>query len=844
MQEKISFCPPASALRDSWRSHRTLHTFANRTSQPTNRNLQKSAISPPLKDLPTMIHPEYLSQLVIRSKSELEKNYNIKDFEFDEFELINFFLINKALNQDNYNLAINVPQRDDKRDFYIPVLLSVASTLFFQNYMDDKTEYNIGEIVQKDGLRFKITGKTNDGFKITSDDSAKTERYPTNKQIKKYIVTTASLTARQVKTKFNHYKNLFNLIFNETYVPSKFTYKSAIVVERKEFLESLKDKKLSEVELKKAIPFKWVTKKGFDRDESDFIPIEPMIYLLPDYETFKEFVFDEIENLDSVVFIGKNKYEPFITQIKRDLRKGNIPKAIFIGSNGIDNIENLKTWKWTQSETNYFNEIEDSSFNLIYTAPSDFINSIQVFEQKIQEIDTEYCFNLKTLFRLKKILYSTVLPNENSRLASQFEYLRHIYSKEINSIVSESFFEINEDPKPYIDNLTELANSTIANISLDKWDSFSELERADILIVPERFKDTWLDELKSLEKTKVFSFKEFKSSHNRFTTRKSIAFLTIFGFADSPNEILHFIEQTSNDFHFILYPEEIQLVEKLLNKCKNESIEQFGSKQRFNLSRVEYPVVKEDENISDIISKFYEQDSFENKTYSYEHTENIEYELTFENDEIVVLEGSKAVLLSTENQKRKEKVSNIVSGDKVRVYENTSKERLFEIASENDEHGKLVEIIENSKTWKQCLINYYNDKKSNAYNEEQLLKELLDNGAKIQIITLKKWLNISDKDFFPSQIINLIAIKRTINCDILNSKFDEIKRSKKAYRSIMIALGRDLSDEIMDYIISNKKVVGKILQRFNYEQITKFINESAPLQTVKNIQILENCEHE
>ncbi|MGQ1908185.1 hypothetical protein ACT3CE_00210 [Marinifilum sp. RC60d5] len=791
-----------------------------------------------------MINTVYLSNLLNHSKSELEKNYNINDFEFDDFEFINFFLINKALNEDNYNLAINFPQRDDKRDFYIPVLLSVTSTLFFQNYVDDKTDYVIGEIVQKDGLRFRIIGKTDDGFKIISEDVAKTVKYPTNKSIKKYIVTTAALTARQVKTKFNHYRNLFKLIFGDDYVPSKFTYKAAIIVERKDFLESLKNKKLSEVDLKKAIPFKWVTKKGFDKNESDSIPIEPMIYLLPDYETFKEFVFDKIENLESVVFIGKNKYEPFLTQIKRDLRKGNIPKAIFIGSNGIDNIENLKTWKWTQSETNYFNEIEDSSFNLINTAPSDFINSIQVFEQKIQEIDTEYCFNLKTLFRLKKILYSTVLPNKNFRLVSQLEYLRHIYSKEIYSIVSESFFEINEDPKPHIDILTELANSIIANIPLDKWDSFLKLERADILIVPERFKDTWLYELKSLVKIKVLSFKEFKNLHNRFTTRKNIAFLTIFGFADSPNEILRFIEQTSNDFYFILYPEEIKLVEKLLNKCKNESIEQFGSKHRYSLSHVEYPIIKEDEDISDIISKFYEQDSFENRTYHYEHTENIEYKLTFKNDEIVVLEGSKAVLLLTDNQKRKEKVSNIVSGDKVRVYENTSKERLFEIASENDEQGKLVEIIENSKTWKQCLINYYNNKKSYTYNEEQLLKELLDNGAKIQIVTLKKWLNISDKDFFPSQIINLIAIKRTIDCDILNSKFDEIKRCKKAYRSIMIALGRDLSDEIMDYIISNKKVVGKILQRFNSEQIDKFINESAPLQTVKNIQILENCEHE
>ncbi len=41
---KILFCRPASALRDSMESQRTLHTFANRTSQRTDQNLQKSAI--------------------------------------------------------------------------------------------------------------------------------------------------------------------------------------------------------------------------------------------------------------------------------------------------------------------------------------------------------------------------------------------------------------------------------------------------------------------------------------------------------------------------------------------------------------------------------------------------------------------------------------------------------------------------------------------------------------------------------------------------------------------------------------------------------------------------------
>jgi hypothetical protein len=41
---KILFCQRAFALWGNWGSQRTLHTFANRTCRPINRNLQTSAI--------------------------------------------------------------------------------------------------------------------------------------------------------------------------------------------------------------------------------------------------------------------------------------------------------------------------------------------------------------------------------------------------------------------------------------------------------------------------------------------------------------------------------------------------------------------------------------------------------------------------------------------------------------------------------------------------------------------------------------------------------------------------------------------------------------------------------
>lgn len=795
-----------------------------------------------------MINSGYLHDLIQLSKTKLKENYNIDEFGLDDFELINFFLIDKTLNQDVSSLSINYPNRDDKSDFYIPLLLSVAATLFYQNYVDDKTSYEVGEIVQKDGRRYRISQKKADGFTLVSEDG--TQLFPSNKSIKKFIVTTADLSNRRVKTKFNDYRNLYRLLFNEVYVPSKFTYKSAIILERKDFLESLNTNRFQTIDIKKAIPFKWVTKKGMNKNSSDFLPIEPMIYLLPDYESFKEFVYDEIDKLDSVIFIGRNKYLSNITNIRRDLRTEVIPRTIFVGSEEIERFGNLKTWKWTQPELDYFENKEKGNISLINVNPKNFLNGIKKLEDRIIELEREFCFNFKSIIRLKKYLHSLIIPVSTSRLASQIEYVKHLYHKEINTVISDSFFEINKSPSPIVEELITIVDEIFADIPFDKFEEFKYSENVSMLIVSEKFKDAWQEDILDNAKNrisnslKIISFKELKSLCPSLTTHKKICFLTLFGFKDTPENIIRFISQSNLNFTFFLYPEEKQLAENLFTRYQNELIKEYKSEDRFNLCNIEYPDNELDENVEDVLNRLYSQDDFESRDYTYDQSENVEYEIIFESGSASVLEGNKSVLIEKGILKRKEKVSNLITGDYIRVYENTSKEKLFEIASESDDKGILNEIIEYSQLWKNCLRNYFLSKEPVSYSESDLLKELQNHGAKIQLITLKKWLNLNDRDLFPSQTLNLIAIKETINDSVFNDNLSLVKKNKKLYRSIMIALGRDLSDEVMDYIISDKQKIGNILSRFTREQIDRIIDSNAPLETIKSIRIIDPNDYE
>lgn len=618
-------------------------------------------------------------------------------------------------------------------------------------------------------------------------------------------------------------------------------------------METLSEEKIPNIELKKAIPFKWVTKKGVNKDESEYIPIEPMIYLLPDYETFKDFVLDDVDRLDSVVFIGRNKYAPFLTQIRKDLRNKTIQKAIFIGSTEIEKFHNLRTWKWTHEEINFFENGSENFGTISFSTsnPQEFLQSVKKFETRIEELEEEFCLNLRTIQRLKKYLHSLVIPSFKSRLTCQKYYLLHLYKREINSVLTELFLEINIDPKQYIQELSNYIDEIISTIPLSKYDLLCESSTVDILIVPERFVNIWNeekhDELSKRygKKLKIITFSEFKEKHNYHRANKQVYFLTLFGFKDSHIDIFKFIIQSQHDFNFILYPEEKLIAENLFIKANNELIREYRSEDRLFLCGIDFPSVEKEETVNEMMKRIYGQDKEKSqKAYVAESNEQIEYEITYNNNETIVLEGSKKVLLEHEGVKRNETVANLIIGDCIRVYENTAKERLFDIAVESDDAGIFTEIIKYSKLWKRCLINYYNEKRSATYSELEMLSELQKNGAKIQSAALKKWLNIDDQVLFPSEIINLIAIKETTKCQILNENFGIVKHNRRLYRGIMIALGRDMSDEITDYIISEKRVVGNILSRFTTSQIDSMIDANAPLRTIKKIKIIESTDNE
>ena len=293
----------------------------------------------------------------------------------------------------------------------------------------------------------------------------------------------------------------------------------------------------------------------------------------------------------------------------------------------------------------------------------------------------------------------------------------------------------------------------------------------------------------------------------------------------------------SSKIYIILYSQENEHFDNCFNRFKRETYIELKSPDRKTISDISFKETEKYEGVSELIKRLFEQneDVKINPDYSESYSTNIFYELTFENDtETLELDENKTVLLKINNKERNEKVKNLKEGDRIRVYDNSTKDELYKIALNADETGKFNDIEKYSKLWKTELLKY-----SINFNPiEDFLKHLRDSGLSItNEFTLKNWINPESNIKFPQKNKDLLVLKKSINSDLLNNYHNEIIKSRRIFNGIMIALGRDLSDEITGYIKEGKK--GQILKQFPDKQIHQFVDKNAKERIIKTIKAID-----
>lgn len=786
-----------------------------------------------------LINEKYLYELKKKCRESLQREYNLDQFDFSDFKIINAFLINKVIFDNDINLLINILDKKERIKLYVPAILITAIFSFYKNYIHN-LDYpylpSVGEIVQQRGRRLKVVEITKEKrYRLQSIDKQKTSQEIDEEGIKTFFVTTGDLSERIVRQKFDLYKELFDSIFSGigNKLPSKFEHKSVIVA-KKEIIDELKEFKIDSKKIYSSIPFQYISKRN-KRNEN--LPIDPMIYIVNDYDTVRDFVFKEDNvKLDTLIFIGETKYKDWLISIEKDLKRGKFNNVIFIGESDINSFPNLYKWNWKSPELEKLNNVEAGPADIIEVENESLSPSLKEFDELVKKIELDFNIELKDLHRHIRRLFPLVIPFPESRMKSQIINHRKFFERECEEILQDQFYRVNEDYRASYSQLKVCYNKILQAIGDDsgKMDELLKSKKFS-LVVPKDLKQTWEEEIGKLDlkKVKIISYEEFKKMPGE--NPKKVFFLAFYG-----NEFLKTILNSQHNISILLYKEEKERFDVYLHRFKRELEKEFSSSDRKKLCEIDYPKESPVEEISDMIERHY-HDDVENSIDHYDccQTVSIDYKITFADGECRILDSHRSVILLKGGQKRNERIFNLIEGDEVIIYENTTREQLYDIAVKEDKEGRFQQIEKDSKTWKLLLREFFQHVCIGDF--EKLYELLKENRLSLKSeATLKRWLSEEDREKFPASIKNLLAVKKTINNLELDEKFDSIKRSRKSYRSIMIALGKDMSSEIMGYIITEPKVKGKILAQFSDTQISKFIDANAPKRIIKEIGIVED----
>lgn len=302
-----------------------------------------------------------------------------------------------------------------------------------------------------------------------------------------------------------------------------------------------------------------------------------------------------------------------------------------------------------------------------------------------------------------------------------------------------------------------------------------------------------------------------------------------------------FLKYYNYDFtvRILLYPPEYEAYESYQRKYQTELETELKSAFREEFTGLKYQAISNTitekklsttiQGIVDSAQQYREEGDFKaiKENPELETPEAMLYIVEYEDTEQFWDELDSSEYVFNE-QNKLIRINRIKPGDRIRVYSEKLNVSLFDIAAEEDEETfNLIECY--SDLWHNVLQEYY---QSNNIKADELYTQLKKQGLSVQPTTLQNYLD--KKVRFPMRKSDLEAIVKLTKNEKLEKNIEELLKHKRIYNGVMIALGRNLKEEICRYL--QTKELGDILQgTFTVEMLNNFIETSMPLRTVKNI---------
>ncbi|GAB6283345.1 MAG: hypothetical protein STSR0008_21080 [Ignavibacterium sp.] len=817
-----------------------------------------------------LLTTDYINQLIEKSKCLLDKSYNLSSFYFTDFDLINSFLIEKTLSNNNKtNLLLTFPDKDLINKTILPSIIIPSLNCLIKN--SQCAEHNLKPndtiLNRNDGKISNIREVNNSLIKIHT-------RIPfgpiqplrvelLNKEFVKLNISfdelcevisegNPKLFMNRLLEKYRISESILSLYKSKQEIPSQYKSKVVIVAQKNDVLTSIPS----------YIPYVYLKRKG-EPDQYYKTFLDPLLIVVNDFGVVRENILDKGISIDTIIFISDNKYSQSISAISKAFRQGKFNHCIFLGTEDIESGENfaVSKWNWTLPEIKYFTKQSYQNIQSINLLNPELTSAINDYSKFITDTELQYnnLVNLKKLYKfIRKVFPITALNNEQRiRKRANEVYAEFILGAE--EIINNEYYNIDKDYEEDLEKLKHLYQKILLVIknSNTKAKHLETLSNIDFIVIPKVIKGHLQKELTSflsrttevrvtnlsdisaalnkqhqeinqrnigLRNIKVLSFKEFL---NEKQDSKVYLFFSLYGNGVSAEQLLQKVLLSNLHSKILLYEEEEKAFKYYLQKFQQSYLLEFSSKDRESLSEIHYPEVPNitPENIDAWLKYLIE---LEDSRFSKD--DEIKFEIVFQEESKPIKERkSKAVYVEGYEENYKE-VWELKRGDKVRIYRPPDNETLHDLIAVMDETKFFHRVNEYSKKWKQPLMEFYQTR-FYGNNLEGLHQELIRNSCTVDKVTLRNWLNPDNKTKFPKRKRDIAAILKTISKPEL---LTDILKIMKEYYGELPKQGNKLSDEVDNYLIT--KEIGTMLNWLQPDEIENLINNFAPIRTIKEIK--------
>jgi len=739
------------------------------------------------------------------------------------FENANSFLISQSIKKQR-NLLINSANIYDDRELFRACVYTLIHCFFNLNFIDvenDKPE--VGNKYQRGNKRYEVieTGVVKAGCEgvmlqcISRGSDSRIDWLSLDYFYEDYIKLDDD-AGRSNRNTFGPISELIKLLTDKNGNISSYPHKFAIICSKKHFQDSFL------LQERKAFPYEYVTKNEVAQPN---LPLPDfMFYIASSYDAIVDHVLDKDINLDLLVNIQNTNLREFFNPIYTD----RIKQVIHIGHEKPQHRESL-TWKWTFPEINYYTtegEFNKQLQKIVIDNPT-LNNAVENLVQAVKNLEEKYSIDLKQIDRLVVDLFDVILLNDGKRSINRIRNLESSFSDMLESLLNQKLTHLGYDNEIFVD-LVDRYKNVVAQISSkenSKSEEFKNLSEPQYILVPyNQNKQLWKNEIWQLHwhNTEIIDFKQFKALED-------ISQVLVLGIHNK--YLFYAIYGSKHSIKWLLYNSENQLFEKYKKEYSESINRELTSADRFELSGVEFIPEEEkeevssvidsvsSESISDLFDRIFDDQASYDDHYGYET--NYEQQLKriiFTNNThsdvsphglAIVIENDRPILSS---------IPEIVEGELVRVYENSDHDFLFNKLLAADESGRFQDIMDSSNLWKEAIRSKVGRFASNAIT---IAREF-----GVEPRTIEGWIKPNSKTKFPQNIEKLKPY-------LSDSDYEKITKNCGAYKRLMIAAGRDLSNEVFQYILNGK--TGQMLSEFDANFIEKLVDANAPIRRVKEI---------